>query len=162
MLYYSFGHLAEMLCIFSLLLMRYWALHNSKRVLYMLLFGLSISVALSIVFAKLAMDRIVYLDNPAPSVLTNGCVISVPSTMWTIYVAPLVYDSILFIMTVRRVWAMSKEYGSTPLMTRLAENGALHAGVLVVAVLFACIGNKIESTKIASSGSSIFGAMPSV
>ncbi|KAG8697874.1 hypothetical protein FRC09_007588 [Ceratobasidium sp. 395] len=82
--------------------------------------------------------------------------------MWTIYVAPLVYDSILFIMTVRRVWAMSKEYGSTPLMTRLAENGALHAGVLVVAVLFTCIGNKIESTKIASSGSSIFGAMPSV
>ncbi|KAG8699066.1 hypothetical protein FRC09_006855 [Ceratobasidium sp. 395] len=56
-------------------------------------------------------------------------------------------------MTVRRVWVLSKEYGSTPLMTQLAENGALHTGVLVVVVLFACIGNRIDSTKIASNGS---------
>ncbi|KAG8692395.1 hypothetical protein FRC09_011218 [Ceratobasidium sp. 395] len=73
--------------------------------------------------------------------------------MWKIYVVPLIYDSILFVMTVRRVWVLSKEYGSTPLMTRLAENGALHTGVLVVLMMFACAGSRTESIKIASNGS---------
>ncbi|KAG9086479.1 hypothetical protein FRC07_013078, partial [Ceratobasidium sp. 392] len=65
-------------------------------------------------------------------------------------------------MTVRRVWVLSKEYGSTPLMTRLAENGALHSGVLVVLMMFACIGGRTETVRIASNGSGVLGAMSSV
>ncbi|KAG8725829.1 hypothetical protein FRC12_024002 [Ceratobasidium sp. 428] len=128
----------------------------------MLLCGLCASVALTAVFVKLTMDEVVYLNNPAPSIFTNGCVAILPPTMWKIYVVPLIYDSILFVMTVRRVWVLSKEYGSTPLMTRLAENGALHTGVLVVLMMFACAGSRTESIKIASNGSGILGAMSSV
>ncbi|KAG8751984.1 hypothetical protein FRC12_012168 [Ceratobasidium sp. 428] len=108
------------------------------------------------------MDRVIYLNNPVPSVFTNGCVVILPSTMWMIYIVPVIYDSVLFIMTVRRVWILSQDYGSTPLMTRLAENGALHSGVLVVLMMFACIGGRTETLRIASNGSGVLGAMSSV
>ncbi|KAG9127905.1 hypothetical protein FRC07_007751 [Ceratobasidium sp. 392] len=146
----------------AVLLMRYRALHNDKRILYALLAGLCTSITLTAVFVKLAMDKVIYLKNPVPAVFTHGCVAILPSSMWMIYVVPLIYDTTLFLMTVRRVWVLSKEYGSSPLMTRLAENGALHSGVLVVLMMFACVGSKTETIKIASNGSGIVGAMSSV
>ncbi|KAG8772748.1 hypothetical protein FRC12_002912 [Ceratobasidium sp. 428] len=107
------------------------------------------------------MDKVVYIANPFPSVFT-GCVILLPSTMWMLYVVPLIYDSTMFIMTVLRIYVLSSEYGATPLMERLAENGALHSGVLVVLMMFSCIGGTVETVKIAANGSGILGAISSV
>ncbi|KAG8716224.1 hypothetical protein FRC09_015951 [Ceratobasidium sp. 395] len=132
--------------------MRCWALYNDKRILRGLSAGLFFTILLSIILVKITMDKVVYIANPFPSVFT-GCVILLPSTMWMLYVVPLIYDSTMFIMTVLRIYVLSSEYGATPLMERLAENGALHSGVLVVLMMFSCIGGTVETVKIAANGS---------
>ncbi|KAG9087337.1 hypothetical protein FS749_002989 [Ceratobasidium sp. UAMH 11750] len=82
--------------------------------------------------------------------------------MWLLYVAHLVFDTILFVITVWKVWASSRVFGSSPLMQRLAENGALHSGVLVALMVFACIGGTIDTLSVPSNGSGLLGAMSSV
>ncbi|KAG9087338.1 hypothetical protein FS749_002990 [Ceratobasidium sp. UAMH 11750] len=82
--------------------------------------------------------------------------------MWMLYVTHLAYDAILFVITVWRAWVSSRTFGSSPLMQRLVENGALHSGVLVVLMLFACIGGATNTLSIPSNGSGILGAMSSV
>jgi hypothetical protein len=59
-----------------------------------------------------------------PDVFT-GCVIILPPSMWMIYIIPLIYDLTMFIMTVSRIWVLSKDFGVTPLMQRLAEKSVL-------------------------------------
>ncbi|KAG8715623.1 hypothetical protein FRC08_010335 [Ceratobasidium sp. 394] len=110
---------------------------------------------------KLAMDEAAYFPNPLPDVFT-GCLILLPQRMWTIYVVPLFYDTVMFAMTVHRIWILSREFGSTPLMGRLAKNGALHSAVLIALLLFSCIGSTSEVVKIASNGSGVLGVISSI
>ncbi|KAG8683707.1 hypothetical protein FRC08_014124 [Ceratobasidium sp. 394] len=101
---------------------------------------------------KIAMDEAAYFPNPLPEVFT-GCLILLPRRVWTIYIVPLFYDTTMFAMTVHRIWVPSKEFGSTPLMGRLAKNGALHSAVLIALMLFSCLGGTSEAVKIASNAS---------
>ncbi|KAG9079014.1 hypothetical protein FS749_008911 [Ceratobasidium sp. UAMH 11750] len=110
---------------------------------------------------KIAMDEAAYFPNPLPEVFT-GCLILLPRRVWTIYIVPLFYDTTMFAMTVHRIWVLSKEFGSTPLMGRLAKNGALHSAVLIALMLFSCLGGTSEAVKIASNASGVLGAISSV
>ncbi|KAG9091421.1 hypothetical protein FRC06_000577 [Ceratobasidium sp. 370] len=123
--------------------------------------GFFFALIITIFIVKLAMDEVAYFSNPLPDVFT-GCLILLPRRVWTIYVIPLIYDTTLFGMTVHRIWILSKEYGSTPLMGRLAKNGALHSAVLIALMLFSCLGGTSEAVKIASNASGILGATSSV
>ncbi|KAG9079467.1 hypothetical protein FS749_008513, partial [Ceratobasidium sp. UAMH 11750] len=73
--------------------------------------------------------------------------------MWRIYVVHLTFDAILFSVTVWRIWTSSREFGSTPLMKRLVENGVLHFAVIVALMVFACIGATTDTLSIPSNGS---------
>ncbi|KAG8705739.1 hypothetical protein FRC09_002780 [Ceratobasidium sp. 395] len=112
-------HVKKRLC--AVLLMRCWALYNDKRILRCVLLSEILEPAIILfILVKVTMDKVIYIANPFPDVFT-GCVILLPPTMWMLYVVPLIYDSTMFIMTVSRIYVLSREYGATPLMERLAE-----------------------------------------
>ncbi|KAG8697210.1 hypothetical protein FRC08_006671 [Ceratobasidium sp. 394] len=146
-------------CIFMgvhgtvVLILRIWALYNNSA----LLAGLCASSALSIVFFNVTNDKVIFLDNPTSGVFTDGCLVIHPSTMWMNYLSYVIFDAILFMLTAWRVWVSSREFGSTPLMQRLVENGALHSGVLAVLIVFACAGGTINTLSIPSTAGLIWG-----
>ncbi|KAG8698604.1 hypothetical protein FRC08_005810 [Ceratobasidium sp. 394] len=110
----------------------------------------------------MSLDKGLFLDNPVPGVFTNGCIVILPPTLWTVYFPHLVYDTILFGLIVRKVWVSTREFGSTPLMQRLVENSTLHFGVLIVLILFACIAGTTKTLNDPPNASGIIVAVSSV
>ncbi|KAG9094497.1 hypothetical protein FS749_012346 [Ceratobasidium sp. UAMH 11750] len=74
----------------------------------------------------------------------------------------MIYESTVFTLTLWRIVKLSREFGSSALMHRLAENGLLYFAVLLVLILFSGIGGNIDRTKLASNGSGILAALSSV
>ncbi|KAG8713465.1 hypothetical protein FRC08_013218 [Ceratobasidium sp. 394] len=113
-------------------------------------------------FGKLMMEqRIMYLENPLPNIV-SGCVLILPSRAWTMYIAPMIYEFTVFTLTLWRIFRLSREFGSSTLMHRVAENGILYFAVLLVLILFSGIGGGIDRIKLASNGSGILAALSSV
>ncbi|KAG8712366.1 hypothetical protein FRC11_000318 [Ceratobasidium sp. 423] len=66
---------------------------------------------------------------------------------------PLVYELTLFLLTIWRLYILSKDFGSTPLMQTLAQNEMAYFATLVVLMVLACIGGTIQTLRIAANAS---------
>ncbi|KAG8715624.1 hypothetical protein FRC08_010336 [Ceratobasidium sp. 394] len=137
--------------------MRCWALYNQRCIFMALSAGLVFTVIISLVLIKVLADKAVFLPNILPPVF-SGCLVLVPPDTWTLYIVPLLYDLTVFILTVRKVWSLSVEFEVTPLVQCLAKHGALHSVMLLIIVMFACIGGSNDAIKIAAHGSGILAA----
>ncbi|CAE6421315.1 unnamed protein product [Rhizoctonia solani] len=144
-----------------MLLLRCWAIYDSKRMVWVLFGGLVGAVASGIVIIKVLLDRTHFLDNPLPNIF-SGCVVVLPDYVWILYTMPLVYESTLFCLTIWRIYILSKDFGSTPLMQTLARSGMAYFATLVVLMILACIGGTIQTVKIAANASGVLSAMSSV
>ncbi|KAJ1300738.1 hypothetical protein OPQ81_002381 [Rhizoctonia solani] len=138
--------------ISGMLLLRCWAIYDKKRLVWILLGGLVGAVISGIVIVKFLLDRTQFLDNPLPNIF-SGCVVLVPDYVWILYIMPLVYESSLFVLTIWRIYDLSKDFGATPLMRTLARNGIAYFATLVVLMILACVGGTIQTVKIAANAS---------
>ncbi|CAE6412562.1 unnamed protein product [Rhizoctonia solani] len=123
-LLYGFGTVIQFSVISSVFLVRCWALYGQQRLLWGLLFALACSVVYSTVITALTLNKAIYLVNPlkypVPS-LSPGCPILLPWGTWLIYLAPVIYELLVFILTAWKMWKMNKENKTTPLAQRLAR-----------------------------------------
>ncbi|CAE6453830.1 unnamed protein product [Rhizoctonia solani] len=102
-----------------------------------------------------------FLVNPLPSIF-SGCIIIIPDYAWILYITALVYESTLFFLTIWRIYILSKEFGTSPLMQTLARNGMAYFATLVGLMILACIGGTIPTVKIAANASGVLTAISSV
>ncbi|CAE6482429.1 unnamed protein product [Rhizoctonia solani] len=139
---------------------------STRRVSYLkLLWGLCLalacSVIISIALAALVLNNATYFVNPlSPSI--PGCPILLPSGVWMVYISPVIYEFLVFILTFWKIWKMNKEHNVTPLAQRLARNGTLYFALLLAVVTVVCVGGATDSVDFAFSGSGIAGALSSV
>ncbi|QRW23595.1 F-box-like domain protein [Rhizoctonia solani] len=77
----------------------------------------------------------------------------VAGNVWILYIVPVMFESVLFLLTVARIYVLSKEFGSTPLMQTLAQNGISYFAALVGIMILACVAGVIPPLKIAANGS---------
>ncbi|KAG9094498.1 hypothetical protein FS749_012347 [Ceratobasidium sp. UAMH 11750] len=111
--------------------------------------------------ANIDYKEVYYLDSVAW--LSRSLYLSESSaTAWTMYIAPMIYEFTVFTLTLWRIFRLSREFGSSTLMHRVAENGILYFAVLLVLILFSGIGGGIDRIKLASNGSGILAALSSV
>ncbi|CAE7149758.1 unnamed protein product [Rhizoctonia solani] len=144
-----------------MLLLRCWALYERRRVVWVLFGGLICAVIAGIVIIKFLLDRTAFLNNPLPNVF-SGCVVMVPDYVWVLYIVPLMYESTLFLFTIWRIYALSKDFESTPLMQTLGQNGMAYFATLVALMVLACVGGTIQTVKIAANASGVLSAISSV
>lgn len=158
---YSYGIMCECTVIASLLIVRCWALYSQKRILWSLCFGLACAFASGLYFIKVLLDRSIFMKNPLPNIF-SGCTVIIPSNVWMMYITPMAYESCVFFLTIWKIWRMSRDFGATPLMQRLAQNGVLYFAVIVLIMVLSCVGGTIDAVKIPSNGSGILSSVTSV
>ncbi|KAG8739606.1 hypothetical protein FRC12_016263 [Ceratobasidium sp. 428] len=64
----------------------------------------------------------------------------------------------IFSLTLRKVWSLSQDFGASPLMQELIKNGAVHSAVLIIILLFSCVGGANDAIK----GSGLLVALLSI
>ncbi|KAH7333583.1 hypothetical protein B0J17DRAFT_675981 [Rhizoctonia solani] len=147
---YAYGATCQYAILSSMFLLRCWALYDKK-----MLFGGLVGVAISgIIIAHSIVYRASFRVNPLPNIF-SGCVMQVPDYLWATYVMPLAYEFTVLLLTIWRIYTLSKDVGATPLLQMLAQNGVAYFVTLVLLVTIGCIGGKIEAVKIATNGSGV-------
>ncbi|CAE6432110.1 unnamed protein product [Rhizoctonia solani] len=182
---YSYGAICQCTIISAMLLLRCWAIYDKKWVVWVLFGGLVGTVVASSVIIKFILDvsscpllypyqlstivqlkGTMFLVNPLPSIF-SGCIIIIPDYAWILYITALVYESTLFFLTIWRIYILSKEFGTSPLMQTLARklltgSGMAYFATLVGLMILACIGGTIPTVKIAANASGVLTAISSV
>ncbi|CAE7107048.1 unnamed protein product [Rhizoctonia solani] len=155
---YSYGGICQYSIISTMFLLRCWALFDKKRVVWMLCGGFVGTVIIGVFVANFIIS---FLDNPLPNIF-SGCYILIPGYLWMPYVAPLIYESTLFGLTLWRIYSLSKGIGATPLLQTLAQNGVAYFATLVLLVILGFIGATVKFLMIAANGSGLFTAISSI
>lgn len=141
-----------------LLLVRVWVMWDKSTwmlvALLALFSGMQIVSVTSIITAAHRMHAI---ENPLPGIMT-GCV--VPSTnqpdWFRVLLSGLIYETIVFSLTVYQAWRSYKRSMRTPLLAHLVRDGALYFLVVAVVVLLTLIGTTYTATLPAALGSGMY------
>ncbi|CAE6422262.1 unnamed protein product [Rhizoctonia solani] len=158
----SYGTTLALLFLTPVVIARVWALYGRRRaILGWLLFGLAV-VAVSVgVTLNIQAERHIYIKNPAPE-LISGCLVRFSSTAWVPYVLALLYESIIFGMTLWKTWALKARFGSRTLTSQLLRDGSLYYIVVLVVLTLCSLGTQIEEFKAAALASGFIVAMNSI
>ncbi|CUA76561.1 hypothetical protein RSOLAG22IIIB_06344 [Rhizoctonia solani] len=143
-----------------MLLLRCWALFENRRVVWVLCGGFVGTTIAGVFVANFIVSRAQYLVNPLPSIFT-GCYIVLPDYLWMGYVAPIIYETTLFMLTLWRIRTLAKGVGASPLLETLRANGMAYFGALVVLIVIGWAGTRIHHLKLATNGSGLFTAISS-
>ncbi|CAE6428041.1 unnamed protein product [Rhizoctonia solani] len=143
-----------------MLLLRCWALFENRRVVWALCGGFVGTTIAGVFVANFIISRAQYRVNPLPSIFT-GCYIVVPDYLWMPYVAPMIYETTLFILTLWRIRTLAKGVGASPLLVTLRANEMAYFGALVALVVMGWTGTRIHHLKIATNVSGLFTAISS-
>ncbi|KZO95669.1 hypothetical protein CALVIDRAFT_564703 [Calocera viscosa TUFC12733] len=119
-----------------LLFLRVWSIYGRTRTVQVVVGGLCAANFVAILIAASVniwgLLRNVYY---APQV--NRCVCTeLPPWMWTIWVAPLLYETVIFGMIAYKTWAHMREDVQTPIITTLWRDGILYYVVLVAVRIY--------------------------
>ncbi|KAF8598374.1 hypothetical protein BDV93DRAFT_561416 [Ceratobasidium sp. AG-I] len=92
------------------------------------------------------------IPNPAPDLIT-ACHFTANALAFLPYIASIVYETVIFSLTIYRTWRLSREYMATPLITRLLRDGSCYYFVVLGVMLFTslgCLNPQIASPAIGS------------
>ncbi|KAB5591964.1 hypothetical protein CTheo_4596 [Ceratobasidium theobromae] len=95
------------------------------------------------------------VSNPAPDFIT-GCIFTSDPLAFIPYIAPFVYETALFLMTVYKTWKISRNQVSTPIATRLMRDGSNYYFVVIGTLVFVGLGSLSPQLSPAVNGSGIF------
>ncbi|KAH7338719.1 hypothetical protein B0J17DRAFT_717164 [Rhizoctonia solani] len=80
-----------------------------------------------------------WIPNPAPDVI-SACLFTSNKLAFLPYITGLLYETLLFLLTVFKTWRLSRSRMFTPLMTRLLRDGSCYYIVVFLFGLFSCLG----------------------
>ncbi|KAG9089797.1 hypothetical protein FS749_001050 [Ceratobasidium sp. UAMH 11750] len=144
-----------MLVATSVLITRIWAIYELKRWVLVTLCALVIAVLVpSIVIIQWQAKLCELAPNPAPEII-SGCRFNSTPLSVVSYIAPFLLDTILFVMTVYKVFRSNP----TPLMARLMQDGALYYAAVMGTFLFVGFSTLAPATSTAINGSGLFVAV---
>ncbi|CAE7115714.1 unnamed protein product [Rhizoctonia solani] len=123
--------------------------------------GLVVTVGHATIEVTRSIDKTTVLVNPFPDLL-QGCLASIPNSIWLAYFAGVLYELVVFCLIVRRIWSLGDGLGLTPLMRQLLKNGAWFFAVNLGLMLFSCVGSAYPSTIIMANGSGLLTALSSI
>ncbi|CAE6419970.1 unnamed protein product [Rhizoctonia solani] len=176
LLFYIYGTMVAMLIASSASVTRIWAIYERRQVtnicysvksLVVLRLNLALSPIASllcILAAGICVPSMVTLQwqarqcklvpNPAPD-LISGCRFNSTPLAILPYIAPFLYDTTLFIMTVHRVWKTS----NTPLMARLLSDGSQYYVIVMGTFLLVGFSSLVPPIRDGINGSGLFVAV---
>ncbi|QRW22082.1 hypothetical protein RhiXN_09669 [Rhizoctonia solani] len=142
-----------MLIVSSVLIVRIWVIYDRKLwVLVVVCTGcLAVSVP-SLVFLQVQAQRKNLVPNPAPD-LISGCIFKSNPLSFLPYIAPFLYETMLFGMTVYKTWRLSQGQMATPIVTRLMRDGSNYYFVIIGTLIFVGLGSLFPSLSPAVNGS---------
>ncbi|CAE7128542.1 unnamed protein product [Rhizoctonia solani] len=154
-----------MLIVSSVLIVRIWVIYDRRRVLVVLLWVLIVVCAgclavsaPSLVFLQVQAQRKNLVPNPAPDFVT-GCIFKSNPLAVIPYIAPFIYETVLFGMTVYKTWELCRGHLATPILTRLMRDGSNYYFVVIGTLVFVGLGSLSPTLSPAVNGSGIFLAM---
>ncbi|KAG8692934.1 hypothetical protein FRC09_010857 [Ceratobasidium sp. 395] len=93
------------------------------------------------------------VPNPAPDYIT-GCIFRNNPLAILPYIAPFLYETALFLMTVYKTWKISHGQPlETPLVTRLMRDGSQYYFVVIGTLIFIGLGSLVPAIRPAVNGS---------
>ncbi|CAE6496641.1 unnamed protein product [Rhizoctonia solani] len=158
---YSYGVIVLLVIICTTSIIRCWALYGQRWILWLLIPGLVVTVGHATIEVTRSIDKTTVLVNPFPDLL-QGCLASIPNSIWLAYFAGVLYELVVFCLIVRRIWSLGDGLGLTPLMRQLLKNGAWFFAVNLGLMLFSCVGSAYPSTIIMANGSGLLTALSSI
>lgn len=158
-LFYVYGSIVAQIIVASVLIARIWAIYEMKPwVLVSVCLGCLIVSSPSVIILQLQARQANLLKNPAPDII-SGCPTKLNPLAFVPYLPPFVCETALFLMTVYKPWKLSRGQMSTPLMTKLIQNGTQYYVVVLGALLFIIIGSLFPQTNHAVNGSGLLTAV---
>lgn len=155
---YVWGTCATVVGVMSVLVARVWLLYFRKPwvLVGLLTTGVIVSVPpLLIILVAFRADSHIR-ENPAPDVIP-GCMFSGASKWtWIPYVGSTLYESLLFGLTVYKVY--NAEY-ELPIINRLYRDGTCYYVVVLAANIFTMVGSRIPLASGCATGSGFLGSI---
>lgn len=160
-LFYIYGSVVAMLIVTSVLVVRIWVIYDRKKwVLASVCFGCFVVSVPSLVFLQSQAQAKNLVTNPAPDYVT-GCIFDNSNTLTYIpYIAPFLYETMLFGMTVYKTWKIARtQIMATPILVRLRRDGSTYYFVVIGTIIFVGVGSFVPFLGAAVNGSGIFLAV---
>ncbi|CAE6489713.1 unnamed protein product [Rhizoctonia solani] len=158
-LFYIYGSVVAMLIVSSVLIVRIWVIYDRKLwVLIVVCMGCLVVSIPSLVLLQVQAQRKNLVSNPAPDFIT-GCIFKSNPLSVIPYIAPFIYETMLFGMTVYKTWKLSQGHMATPIVARLMRDGSNYYFVVIGTLIFVGLGSLSPTLSPAVNGSGIFLAM---
>ncbi|KAG8697668.1 hypothetical protein FRC08_006380 [Ceratobasidium sp. 394] len=129
--------------------------------LVLLLAGLGAAFVPVLYLVWYEKDKNIYLGNTYSGLL-SGCVIIPPSKAWVPYVFLFVFETVVFLLALRKAIQLSSPFGTTPLVEHLLEDGSFFYVAILLVVLFTSIGGAMPTLRMAAVASGFYTAFSSV
>ncbi|KDN40863.1 hypothetical protein RSAG8_07881, partial [Rhizoctonia solani AG-8 WAC10335] len=148
-----------MLIVSSVLIVRIWVIYDRRLwVLIVVCMGCLAVSTPSLVLLQVQAQRKNLVPNPAPDFVT-GCIFKSNPLAFIPYIAPFIYETILFSMTVYKTWRLSRGHVATPIITRLMQDFSNYYFVVIGTLIFVGLGSLSPTLSPAVNGSGIFLAV---
>ncbi|KAG8700419.1 hypothetical protein FRC08_004715 [Ceratobasidium sp. 394] len=129
--------------------------------LILLLTGLGATFVPVLYLVWYEKDKSIYLGNTYPGLL-SGCVIIPSSKAWVAYVFLFVFETVVFLLALRKTIQLNSQFGTTPMVEHLLKDGSFFYGAILLVVLFTSIGGAMPILRMAAVTSGFFTAFSSV
>ncbi|CAE6457045.1 unnamed protein product [Rhizoctonia solani] len=158
-LFYIYGSVIAMLIVTSVLIVRIWVIYDRRLwVLIVVCVGCLVVSVPSLVFLQVQAQRKNLVPNPAPDFVT-GCIFKSNPVSYIPYIAPFIYETALFGMTVYKTYKLSRGHVATPIIARLMQDGSNYYFVVIGTLVFVGLGSFSPTLSPAVNGSGIFLAV---
>lgn len=155
LLFYIYGTMAAMMIASSVMITRVWAIYEMKPTVIAALCIVGVVIVVpSVAIIQWQATQCHLAPNPAPD-LVSGCRFNTTPLAILPYIAPFLFDTSLFVMTVYRIWKTSR----TPLMTRLMNDGSQYYVIVMGTFLFVGLSALIPPISDEVNGSGLFIAV---
>ncbi|CAE6535473.1 unnamed protein product [Rhizoctonia solani] len=157
---YVWGTCITVAGVMSVLIARVWLLYFRKPWVLIVLLTTGILVSLPpILVILVAFKQDVHINpNPAPDVIP-GCLFGgLSKWSWIPYLGSTLYETLLFILTVYKVYTAEYEL---PIINRLYRDGTYYFVVVLAANIFTMVGSKVPLLSGCATGSGFLGSIMS-
>ncbi|CUA68258.1 hypothetical protein RSOLAG22IIIB_07788 [Rhizoctonia solani] len=140
------------------LMVRVWIIYGKGRwFLVGLLASFFVITVPTIIAHIVSLMSVHWIPNPAPDYI-SACLFSPNRLAFLPYITGLIYETLLFLLTLFKTWRLSQNRMIAPLMTRLLKDGSCYYLVVLLFGLFSCVGalnSKLAGAAIGSGSLSV-------
>ncbi|CAE6471937.1 unnamed protein product [Rhizoctonia solani] len=157
-LFYVWGTIIVMWIVTATLMVRVWIIYGKGRwFLVGLLASFFVITVPTIIAHIVSLMSVHWIPNPAPDYI-SACLFSPNRLAFLPYITGLIYETLLFLLTLFKTWRLSQNRMIAPLMTRLLKDGSCYYLVVLLFGLFSCVGalnSKLAGAAIGSGSLSV-------